>query len=153
MLKAHVTIVPDVKAPGKCEARGAAKLLMRAVGLGKIMIAETDCHGAKLWAGPKATRYQPQAKVSSIILVVGPNVQTHPSLMRALRCCSKGGKCSVVRERPAPAKPGSKSVGPTVEWLDDLHAVRRSLFKQRSIFRRKGADGKFPKTYSDGRAA
>ena len=142
VLKAHATIVPDVKAPGTCETWGVAILLMRAVGFGKIMIAEKDWHGAEPWAGPKAIRYLPHAKVSSF--------DKSTAMLLEGR---EGGRWSVVTERAAPANPGLKSVGPTAEWLDDLRAVRWSLSKMRRIFRRKDASGKSPTTCPNRRAA
>ena len=57
--------VPDMMPFHKCDTWEDAILLIYAIGLGKIMIAEKDWHGDKPWAGPKAIRYQPQAKAST----------------------------------------------------------------------------------------
>ena len=92
------------------------------------MIAEKDWHGDKPWAGPKAIRYQPQAKASTLILVANSHLQKHQNIMAALQACSEEGKWTLVTERPA--NPGSR----TVHFLDELPTVRQFLFQQRRIF-------------------
>ena len=125
---ANVSVVPDMMPCHKCDTWEDAILLIYAIGLGKIMIAEKDRHAHKLWAGPKAIRYQPQAKASTLILVANSHLQKHPNVMTALKVCSAEGKWTLVTEKPA--NPGSR----TVHFLDELPTVRQFLFQQRRIF-------------------
>ena len=137
---AHVIVVPDMMPFQKRDTWEDAILLIYAIGLGKIMIAEKDWHGDKPWAGPKAIRYKPQAKASTLILVANSHLQKHPNVMTALQACSEEGKWTLVTERPE--NPGSR----TVHFLDELPTVRQFLFQQRRIFRHsQDASGKVQK--------
>ena len=135
---AHVIVVADMKPYDQCDAYDAVTVLIYAIGLGKIMIGERDWHGSRPWESPKAVRYKPAAKESSLSLVASPHLQGHQNVMAALRACQEDGKWKVLTENKGDA-------GLHVYPLDDVASLRKFLFKQRRIFRHRAATGTFQK--------
>lgn len=134
---AHDIVVADMKRFSKCANRDAAIVMIYAIGLGNLMIADSYWQGSRPWQGVKAIRYQARAKATRVTFVAGSHLQFHRNAMQALCACSEEVTWPLVTEMPAFV------AGQHLVHLDELPIIRAFLCKDRRVYHHKDAHGKF----------